>query len=76
MKAWAIKMPGGGLYCGTWPTRAQAISHHVAHYVQELFQRKSREPGLLTALDDKQKAAWKDRRKRGDRAVKVEVREL
>ena len=54
-----------GLYIGTWFTRREAISGHIADLHRAPFG------GVLTRQDIKR--LWDRRKKIGDRAVKVEI---
>lgn len=66
---WAIFSDDCGLYTGQWLTRRDAIAAHVH------LSRRRGEPEVsrfaFDELDDDQKQMWADRRKNGDRAVKV-----
>lgn len=68
---WAIFNPRTGLYTGTAPTRSEAIAQHVWAFDRELFDAGY--PTYCRALNDKQRACWKERRKHGDAAVRVIV---
>lgn len=63
---WAICHPGG-FYCGTWLTRVEAIQAHV-----EAYTGLSERGRYLTS---EQRAEWESRKRRGDRAIQVVVKE-
>lgn len=68
-RGWAIKGTHG-FYTGWWQTRADAIAGHVSSYehVSQFVWGGH--------LSDAQRAAWAKLRKRGDRAVKIEISEV
>jgi len=67
MKAWAIEGEHG-LYYGTYSSRADAIGNHVRSYYD--LNLPFYTDG---ALSKTQKLYWNERRKKGDRAVRVTV---
>lgn len=56
---WAIYNPNFGLYTGTFLTRSDAIDDHVKSF--------------YGVLDKQRNKYWRERRKRGDRLVNVEM---
>lgn len=66
-RGWAIT-GNLGLYIGWWFTRADAIAAHVACY-----EPLTSEYAVHGRLNSVQRAAWKRRKKVGDRAVRVRV---
>lgn len=71
---WAIASEIG-LYCGTWLTRAEAISAHTSAYRdfwKDVDNSRLRET-TFGGLNDAQRTVWKRLKKRGDYAVKVDI---
>ena len=65
---WAV-VGKDGLYIGQHFTRNHAIAEHVYMFDKKLH--KSGKQWAFGALDQYQKRAWAQRKKKGDRAVKV-----
>lgn len=73
---WAIKGKNFGLYNGTWRLRGDAIARHVYALDETCYKAGWRVPQLGSALNVEQMRAWERCKRRGDSAVKVEIREV
>ena len=70
--AWAIK-GNYGLYSGTSFSRAQAIADHLADTVLGGWPAFARSGSRGCGLSKEQREAWENRRRNGDRAIKVRI---
>ncbi len=70
--AWAIAGPYG-LYQGSAFTKRLAIAQHVWAWNETLYNRGFPH-SQNGALDTIQKQQWKQCKKQGDRAVKIEIK--
>ena len=76
LQQWAIRSWHGFLHYGTWRTRREAIAAHVWAFDTVCYRNGYPTGSAWNPLNEDQRRAWQARRKRGDRAVKVNVVEI